>query len=138
MTQHSGVVNVSEVGGTNYCGRLRYTIELNYYGHFKIVLFKCDWVNVHCTTGFKQHEFGFKLVNFSNLIHTGEKKDDNPYAFSSQVEQVFYVKDLNNPNWHVAIRVKPRDVFDMGKEDINGVNFLVGKSSKTLDELQPI
>ena len=37
LTQHSGVVNVSEVGGTNYCGRLRYTIELNYYGHFKIV-----------------------------------------------------------------------------------------------------
>ena len=48
------------------------------------------------------------------------------------------MKDLNNPNWHVAIWVKPRDVFDMGKEDINGVNCLVGKSSKTLDELQPI
>ena len=98
LTQNSGVVNVSEVGGTNYYGKLRDIIELNYYGHFKIVLFKCDWVNVHRTTGFKQDDFGFKLVNFSNLIHTSEKKDNDPYAFSSQVEQVFYVKGPKNPN----------------------------------------
>ena len=83
MTQNSRVVNVFEVGGTNYCDRLRDIIELNYYGHFKIMLFKCDWVTVHCTAGFNQDEFRFKLVNFSNLIHTGEKKDDDPYAFSS-------------------------------------------------------
>ena len=71
-------------------------------------------VNVHRTACFKQDEFGFVLVNFSNLIHTGEKKDDDPYVFSSPVEQVFYVKDPNNPNWHVAVPVKPRDVFDRG------------------------
>ena len=85
-------------------GKLREIIELNYYGHFKIALFKCDWVNVHHTTGFKQNGFEFKLVNFSNLIHIGEKKDADSYAFSSQVEQVFYVKDSNNPNCHVVVR----------------------------------
>ena len=37
----------------------------------------------------------------------------------------------------MVVRVKPRDVFDMGKEDVDDVNFLVGNSSTTLVELQP-
>ena len=91
------------------------------------MLFKCDWVNVHCTISFKKKGFEFKLVNFSNLIHTSEKKDDDPYACSSQVEEVFHVKDSNNPNWHVAVRVKLREIFDMGKEDIDDVNCLYSR-----------
>ncbi|XP_020082508.1 uncharacterized protein LOC109706120 [Ananas comosus] len=46
-TQNSGVVNTSEIDGVNYYGRLRDIIELNYYGNFKVVLFKCDWIDVH-------------------------------------------------------------------------------------------
>ena len=65
LTQNSGVVNTSEVGSVNYYGRLRDIIELNYYGNFKVVLFKCDWVDVHHNSGIRQDEFGFTLVNFS-------------------------------------------------------------------------
>jgi len=28
-----------------YCGKLEDIIELNYYGHFKVILFKCKWVD---------------------------------------------------------------------------------------------
>ena len=45
-TQNSSVVNKSEVGGADYFGKIRDIIELNYYGSFKVVLFKCDWVDV--------------------------------------------------------------------------------------------
>jgi hypothetical protein len=98
LTQNTGVVNTSEMGGVNYYGRIRDIIELNYYGCFKVILFKCDWVDVHHSMGMKQDEFGFTLVNFSRLIHTGEKVDDDPFVFSSQVEQVFYVQDPKNEN----------------------------------------
>lgn len=32
------------IGDVTYCGALKDIIELDYYGHFKVVLFKCDWV----------------------------------------------------------------------------------------------
>ena len=41
MTHNSGVVNTSKVESVNYDGRLRDIIELDYYGNFKVVLFKC-------------------------------------------------------------------------------------------------
>ena len=62
------------------------------------------WVRLFFGLGEWACEPIFQTLSFSNLIHTGEKKDDDPYAFSSQVEHVFYVKDSNNPNWHVVVR----------------------------------
>jgi hypothetical protein len=29
--------------------------------------------------------------------------------------QVYYVADERNPNWDVAEKIKPRDVFDVGQ-----------------------
>ncbi|XP_066161921.1 uncharacterized protein [Oryza sativa Japonica Group] len=66
--------------------------------------------------GMKNDEFRFSLVNFSRKIHTGEKLDDDPFVFSSQVEQVFYSEDPNTEGWHVVTRFRPRDLFDMGVE----------------------
>ncbi|KAF2308873.1 hypothetical protein GH714_022479 [Hevea brasiliensis] len=117
LTQNSGVVNISEVGGVNYYGRIQDVIELNYYGAFKVVMFKCDWFDVHHNMGVKQDEYGFTLLNFSRLIHTGEKVDDDPYVFSSQVEQVFYVQDPKNTNWHAVVKVKSRDSFDVVNDE---------------------
>jgi hypothetical protein len=108
------VVNTSEIGGVNYYGKLTDIIELDYYGEAKVVLFRCDWVDVHHSTGIKQDEFGFTLVNFSRLIHTGERLDDDPYVFSSQVEQVFYVDDPKNKDWSVVVKTRPRDLFEVG------------------------
>lgn len=54
---------------------------------------------MHHRVGTREDEFGFTLLNFSWGIHIGNKLMDDPFIFSSQAEQVFYVQDL----------------FDMGK-----------------------
>lgn len=123
-TQNSGVVNTSEADGINYYGRLKNIIELNYYGSFKIVLFKCDWVDVHHNMGLKHDEFGDTLVNFSRLIHTGAELKDDPFVFSSQVEQVFYVQLPGDENWSSVVRTKPRDLFDMGEDSMESNSTL--------------
>jgi len=55
-------------------------------------------------------------VNFSRKIHTGEKIEHDPFAFSSQVKQVFYVPDPKAEAWHTVVNFSPRDTFDMGAE----------------------
>ena len=61
-TQNSGVVNIAE-DGVNYYGRLTDIIELA-YTDYKVVLFKCDWYDVHHRAGLRNNEFGLPLVNF--------------------------------------------------------------------------
>ncbi|BAF17164.2 Os05g0342600 [Oryza sativa Japonica Group] len=95
--------------------RLSDIVELS-YRNYKVVLFRCDWYDVHHRAGMKNDEFRFSLVNFSRKIHTGEKLDDDPFVFSSQVEQVFYSEDPKTEGWHVVTRFRPRDLFDMGVE----------------------
>ncbi|KAK5831611.1 hypothetical protein PVK06_015409 [Gossypium arboreum] len=73
-------------------------------------------------------KFGFTMVNFSRLIHTGEHLIDEPYVFSSQVKQVFYSKDPIDEGWYVVLRNTPRDLFDMG----NGSRDDIGERSETL------
>ena len=69
-TQKSGVCVVTECGVTYY-GVLIDIIELNYSDKYRYILFKCQWVDVISGRGFKKDEFGFPLVNFLRLIHTG-------------------------------------------------------------------
>ncbi|MFQ6624004.1 hypothetical protein Gotur_004038 [Gossypium turneri] len=62
------------------------------------------------------------MVNFSELIHTGQQLIDEPYVFSSQVKQVFYSKDPTDEGWYVVLCNTPRDLFDMGngsRDDID-------------------
>ncbi|KAF2303749.1 hypothetical protein GH714_023161 [Hevea brasiliensis] len=116
LTQNSGVVNISEVGGVNYYGRIQDIIELNYYGAFKVVMFKCDWFDVHHNMGVKQDEYGFTLLNFSRLIHTvvKVKSRDSFDVVNDEVltDENFIVPisgDISNvddhPNWFLEIFV---------------------------------
>ena len=82
------------------------------------MLFKCDQIDVYHNLGIRQDAFGFTLVNFYRLIHTSEKLEHDPFVFSSQVKQVFYVRDPKNENWSTVIKAKPRDLFDMGIQTI--------------------
>ncbi|OMO68751.1 Transposon, En/Spm-like protein [Corchorus capsularis] len=128
-TQNSGVVVTSSTisyasardrnpleGDVNYYGILNNIIELNYYNKFKVVLFRCDWADVTTSKGVKKDQFGFTLVNFSHLIHTGKQLIDEPYVFSSQVRQVFFSEDPKDPGWFVVLHNTPRDLYDMGEE----------------------
>ena len=78
------------------------------------VLFKCDWFDTKQGRGVKKDALGFTLVNFSKLIHIGTNLLDEPFVFASQVQQVFYIEDSLQPNWHIVVRTKPRDVYEMG------------------------
>ena len=112
-TQNSGVCVVTE-GGATYYGVLINIIELNYSNKYQYVLFKCQWAGVISGNGCKKDEFGFPLVNFSRLIHTGDRLIDEPYVLTSQASQVFYVEDVRHKDWVVVLKSKPREVFDVG------------------------
>ncbi|GKA92643.1 hypothetical protein Tco_0814568, partial [Tanacetum coccineum] len=95
-SQNSGVVvtlldssNTQEV--VSYYGSLKEVVKLNYSGKIRVVLFKCDWVDVN--KGCKRDKFGITLVNFSHLTHSGSDIHDDPFVFASQVDKVFYAKD---------------------------------------------
>ena len=94
-TQNSGVCVVTE-GGATYYGVLIDIIELNYSDKYRYVLFKCQWIDVISGRGCKKYEFGFPLVIFSRLIHTGGRLIDEPYVLASQTSQVFYMKDVRH------------------------------------------
>ncbi|KAK5846045.1 hypothetical protein PVK06_002311 [Gossypium arboreum] len=111
-----------------YYGLLTDIIELDYYGKWKVVLFQCDWVDVNTARGIKSDQFGFTMVNFSQLIHTGEQLINEPYVFSSQLKQVFYSKDPTDEGWYIVLRNTPRDLFDMG----NGSRDDIVERSETL------
>ncbi len=73
-----------------------YLILLNYWlVLILVVLFKCDWVKNevdkqgHPT--YKCDEDGFLLANFNAL----KANDNEPFMFLTQVQQLFYSKQLN-------------------------------------------
>lgn len=115
VTQNSGLLNIAE-NGVRYYGRLTDIFELS-YNDYKVVFFNCDWYDVYHKVGIQTDEFGFTLVNKSRKIHTGDELQDDPFVFSSQVQQVFYVQDPKAELWNVVVEVRPRDLFDMGVEE---------------------
>ncbi|KAK5771981.1 hypothetical protein PVK06_048237 [Gossypium arboreum] len=91
-TQNCGVVVNSSItsyatardsnpvkGNVEYYELLTDIIELDYYGKWKVVLFRCDWADVNTARRIKKDQFGFTMVNFSRLIHTGQQLMDEPY-----------------------------------------------------------
>ncbi|XP_060182233.1 uncharacterized protein LOC132611890 [Lycium barbarum] len=113
-TQNSGVMVVSKTesyastsdnapksANITYYGRVNDIVELNYYEEFKVVLFKCDWVDV--------------------TKDSGDQERHEPFIFAEQDQQVIYVQDPQYHEWFVPRFIKPRDVFDMREE--NSVHF---------------
>lgn len=90
-------------------------IELNYYGQFRVTLFKCKWADTTRDRGFRKDAWGFTSVNFSHSIHTGDREAHEPYIEASQAQMVYYVNDEVNKDWNVVVHMKPRDLYDMGE-----------------------
>uniref|UniRef100_J3MRS0 DUF4216 domain-containing protein n=1 Tax=Oryza brachyantha TaxID=4533 RepID=J3MRS0_ORYBR len=98
VTQNSGVVLSAKtssytkssdtnpiLGDLTYYGRVIDIIELNYSRQFLVALFKCEWVDVVSGKGVKK-KYGYTLVNFSHLIHTGEKVEHESFIFPNQAD----------------------------------------------------
>ncbi|XP_004516086.1 uncharacterized protein [Cicer arietinum] len=120
-TQNSGVVVKTKTSKDeiDYFGQLTDIIQLDYSGKYKVVLFKCNWVDIK--RGVKKDKFGLTLVNFKFLKHTGKNICDDPFVFASQAKKGFYVYDERNKDWHVVLNAKVRDIYDMGDEESNKV-----------------
>lgn len=106
-------------GEINYYGALTDIIQLDYAGRYKVVLFKCDWVDIN--RGCKTDNFGMTLVNFKCLQHTGDDICDDPFIFASQAKKVFYVENERESDWQVVVHAKIRDVYDLGDEQCNEI-----------------
>ncbi|CAL1358147.1 unnamed protein product [Linum trigynum] len=92
-----------------YYGAIDEIIQLDYYSHFKIVLFKCKWFDS------EKDGYGLTRVNFRRL-----KYQNDPFVMANQVKQGFYVQDPMQQDWHYFMETLPRDLFDMrvdGLED---------------------
>nr|XP_033513042.1 uncharacterized protein LOC108945861 [Nicotiana tomentosiformis] len=85
--------NTPKSANITYYGRLNDIVELNYYEEFKVVLFKCDWVDITKGRGVKEDDLGFTLVNFSRLTDFGDRECHEPFIFAEQAQQVIFVQD---------------------------------------------
>ncbi|KAH9671868.1 hypothetical protein KPL70_017513 [Citrus sinensis] len=146
-TQNSGVVVIAKTSSfasakdknpilrdVSYFGRLTYVILLDYYGGRKVTLFKCDWVDVNSGKGIKKDELGFTLVNLNSSLNT-----DEPFVLATQAIQVFYVADLVEKDWHVAVITKPRDLFNMEENEVeDDGELLVANESYSVQRLEEL
>ena len=113
QSQNNGVFVVGNTGvGTtdiDYYGVLTYVIMLEYLGSNRVVLFRCNWWDVHDVgRGVKVGKFGFVSLNSQRFLKTND-----PFVLASQASQVFYCNDVANKGWLVALKVQPRDVYDI-------------------------
>jgi len=68
------------------------------------------WTNTTTSRGIMSDEYGFTLLNFSRLIHTGDNDDYEPYIQASKSQMVYYVEDEFDKNWCIPIHLKPSDL----------------------------
>lgn len=102
-----------EAEGKPYQGKITDIIELDYFSECKVVLFRCDWVDVSSSHGQKEDKRGFTLLNFAHKTHRGNALKDDPYILSSQASQVIYVKKEKGKGWS-HVQVKPSDSYHLG------------------------
>ncbi|CAN1798835.1 hypothetical protein LINPERHAP1_LOCUS21890 [Linum perenne] len=60
----------------------------------------------------EHHLLDIDCVNLQRLLKTNE-----PFVLANQASQIFFVDDKTNKNWHVVIRVEPRDTYALPVED---------------------
>lgn len=126
-TQNSGVILIAlttsfasskdqnpTVGEVTYYGAIEEIIEVDYWGDFSVVLFKCCWYQKD------KDGYGLTRVNFNKVYH----KND-PYVLATQVQQVFYIQDCMETNLHFVVKKLPKEYNDIGEgaevlEDVYG------------------
>jgi hypothetical protein len=97
-------------GNVIFYGELIDILQIIYSNDMKFVLFKCDWVDNKM--GMRMDEFKFTMLNFNHLLYRSNNVGDEPFILATQAKQAFYVKDPLDPNWYVAMKMTPRDIFD--------------------------
>ena len=82
------------------------------YTMFRILVFKCDWVDNK--NGIKVDDLGFTLVDFNKIAH-----ESDPFILASQAKQVHYVQDQLDPRWLVVLSTPQKGFLDKeGGDDL--------------------
>ncbi|KAH0721554.1 hypothetical protein KY284_006584 [Solanum tuberosum] len=81
--------------------------DLDYYGHFKVVQFKCDWYEVENDT------YGLTYVYFNKRC-----SQEEPFVLGSQVHQCFYVQDPYDQDRHYVMKTVLRYLFNMDNGEV--------------------
>lgn len=112
-TQNCGVV-VKGVHGNNeinYYGILLDIIQIEYLGgRNNVVLFKCDWFNSDVGKGLRiDKECEIYSINVACKWY-----EDQQYVIASQVNQVFYIPDLQlGGSWYIIQSYTPRNAYNV-------------------------
>ncbi|XP_060211782.1 uncharacterized protein LOC132639346 [Lycium barbarum] len=88
-----------------YYGRIIDIVELDYYGHFKVGLFKFDWYEA------AEDTYGLTYVYFNKRCYQEE-----PFVQASQAHQCFYVQDPYDQDKHYVMKTVPRDLFSISDQ----------------------
>ncbi|XP_019226066.1 PREDICTED: uncharacterized protein LOC109207583 [Nicotiana attenuata] len=118
-------------GEVIYYGAIKDIIEIDYWGSFSVVLFRCDWFRNEID------DYGLTRVYFNRLCST-----DDPFVLASQVYQVFYVEDPIEKDVYYARSKVPVDLYDLEEENCPNIgdtfwrepNNDIGSSSILLDD----
>jgi hypothetical protein len=77
------------------------------YGKFELVVLYCSWVQANvfgARATMKRNEYGFTVIKFDRRIPYSA----DSFAFPIQVQQVFFVDEVDNAEWKVVLRKEPR------------------------------
>ena len=98
------------VGDVTYYGSIHEIVEIDYWGKFSVVLFRCDWFQV------EKDEYGLTCVNFNKLCYS-----DDPFVLASQVHQVFYIEDSVKESLHYVMKKVPRDLYNLQEDNCSNI-----------------
>ncbi|KAH0678363.1 hypothetical protein KY284_019448 [Solanum tuberosum] len=113
-----------------YYGIIQDIIEIDYWGCFSVVLFRCDWFHNEVD------KYGLTWVYFNKKCNTND-----PFVLASQVHQVFYVEDPIEKNVYYVRNKVPMDLYDLEEENCPNIeetfwretNDDIGSSEIVLD-----
>ncbi|KAH0653806.1 hypothetical protein KY289_031484 [Solanum tuberosum] len=105
-------------------------IEIDYWGCFSVVLFRCDWFHNEVD------EYGLTRVSFNKKCITND-----PFVLASQVHQVIYVENPIEKNVYYARNKVPVDLYDLEEENCPNIEEIfwretnddIGSSEIVLD-----
>jgi hypothetical protein len=107
---------------TYYC-QIQEIWDLDYVG-LKVALFRCRWVTNE-KRAVSKDKYGYVSVD---LWVFGYKNE--PFVFTNDVEQLFYVPDFAKKNWYVVMR---------GKKELRGMKMMLRRRNTTsLTKFHPL
>lgn len=89
------------IANVEYYGAMEEIIEIDYWGAFSFVLFRCVWFDAI------KDDYGLTCVNFSKLCYTND-----PFVLASQVHQIFHIQDPLKGERHYVLQNVPRDLLE--------------------------